>query len=235
MSQQQPFFEMHFHTSLSSACGHVDVEDSLPKFKELGYDGIVITDHFRDESFDGLDPSLSWAQKADVWLRGYQAARRVGDEIGLTVLLGMELRFAGPDQVNEYLLYGLSEQQVRNCVDLYTWGEERTSAYARAHGLFMAQSHPFRPDMTRYNPALLDGMEVHNSNPRWDSRNDLAEAYAAEVGLRPLAGSDFHEWVDLVGSGLRFHRPIPDSTALVAALKDRAYDLVRSSALHADA
>ena len=38
-------FEMHAHTSQTSRCGEVPAEQVVNTFKNLGYDGIVITDH----------------------------------------------------------------------------------------------------------------------------------------------------------------------------------------------
>ena len=38
-------YEVHMHTLQASACGRTDGRDYIAKFKELGYDGMIITDH----------------------------------------------------------------------------------------------------------------------------------------------------------------------------------------------
>ena len=41
-------YETHLHTYPVSACGHVSVEDNLDFYKEMGYDGVFVTNHFVD-------------------------------------------------------------------------------------------------------------------------------------------------------------------------------------------
>ena len=65
----------------------------------------------------------------------------------------------------------------------------------------MFQAHPFR-NGTAVEPDLLDGIEVQNGNPRHDSRNDLAEAYAATHGLLAVGGSDAHRSEDIGRGGI---------------------------------
>ena len=50
--------------------------------------------------------------------------------------------------------------------------------------------------------GLLDGVEVCNENPRHNSHNDRALAYAKEHHLLMTAGSDVHELGDAGGAGL---------------------------------
>ena len=46
-------FEMHAHTSQTSRCGEVPAEQVVNTFKNLGYDGIVITDHMHTGTSHG--------------------------------------------------------------------------------------------------------------------------------------------------------------------------------------
>ena len=41
-------YETHLHTSPVSKCGKVSVRENLEFYKELGYDGVFITNHFLD-------------------------------------------------------------------------------------------------------------------------------------------------------------------------------------------
>lgn len=217
-------FEMHFHTQETSPCGVVPAKDSVKAYKDAGYDGIVVTDHYFDGYFEKILPDMPWTDKTDRWLQGYRNAKAAGDACGLTVLLGMELRFSGED--NDYLVYGLTESLLREYPRLYQMNPVSFSDFARKQGLWWAQAHPFRPWLTRCDPQLLDGVEVHNGNPCHDSHNDLAAAWARENGLPGIAGSDFHEWMMLARAGVRFRGRVDSQSSLLAALKNGEYELV---------
>ena len=42
------FYETHVHTSPISACAKVSVEEMLKAYKNAGYAGVFMTDHFID-------------------------------------------------------------------------------------------------------------------------------------------------------------------------------------------
>ena len=216
-------FEMHFHTGETSPCGKVSAKESVPAYKERGYDGIVVTDHYFRGYFDSLPDDLSWREKVARWKRGYDAAKEAGEACGMTVLLGMEFRF--DRNVNDYLVYGITVPILEENPDMFAWTEEAFSRFCRAQGWFFAQAHPFRPHIIRCPAALRDGVEVCNGNRRHDSHNALAADFADKNGLRPLAGSDFHEWEDLQTVGVRFTHKPADSQEMIAQLRDGDYTL----------
>ena len=143
------------------------------------------------------------------------------------VLLGLELRFAGSN--NDYLVYGATPALLEAHPALYTLSPEVFSRFAKENGLWWAQAHPFRPGLTRCPPSCLDGLEVFNGNPRHDSHNGLAAAYAEEHGLTAIAGSDYHELPDLSGTGVRFHSEVTDNRTLLEGLRSGAFDIVRGA------
>ncbi len=209
-------FETHFHTAETSVCGSVSAVDGVRAYKEKGYDGIVVTDHYYFGFFDRL--SGNWNAKAEAWLSGYRTAKAEGERVGLTVLLGMEWRCR--DSSEDYLVYGFSEQDVVDLPQLPDLDPREFCALAHEHGWMVVQAHPFRPHLKRLDPALLDGVEVYNGNPRHQSRNETAQAFARQNGLLMLSGSDFHEWEDLARGGVFLDgeiRTIADFTAALRA------------------
>ena len=52
-------YETHLHTAPVSKCAKVSVEESLLFYKELGYDGVFITNHFIDGNIN-VDGSLPY-------------------------------------------------------------------------------------------------------------------------------------------------------------------------------
>lgn len=192
-------FETHFHTKESSPCGNVPAVESVRKYYESGYDGIVVTDHF-GASVLGMKGSASWQSVTDRFLRGYEIAKNEGEKLGLTVLLGAELRF--PGNYNDILVYGLSESFLREWEWLYESSLESFFPMADKLGFAVVQAHPFRPECYRENPAYLHGIEVFNGNPRHHSHNSLALQWAKEHSLLESAGSDFHQLEDLAGASV---------------------------------
>ena len=75
-------YETHLHTVQGSACGWLTGAEMARIFKNGGYTGIVITDHF----FGGntaIDRSLPWEQWVEQFCKGYESAKAEGDRIGL--------------------------------------------------------------------------------------------------------------------------------------------------------
>jgi len=86
-------FDLHVHTAETSKCGIVSAPDLVRSYKAAGYDGVVITDHMHETYISLQNCRDDWQECVTRYLFGYQEAKRVGDEIGLTVALGVELRF----------------------------------------------------------------------------------------------------------------------------------------------
>jgi len=207
----------HIHTSNTSPCGTIAGRRLADLYQQAGYDGIVITDHFCPEFFAGLG-RMPWAEKIDRFLAGYRDAAARGHQIGLDVLLGLELRFPGHWQ--DFLVYGIGEESLKAHADLLDLGLEKFHALGREEGFLVYQAHPFRPEIRAADPRLLDGVEVYNGNPRHDSRNHLAYRFALEHGLRMVSGSDCHQLEDVGQGGIVTMQRIGGRQELVSALRD---------------
>lgn len=210
-------FDTHVHTMETSPCGRVKGAEVALSYKEAGYQGIVITDHFYNGFFDRLS-AAGWKDKVDMYLAGYREALAKGENIGLDVILGMEIRFN--ESFNDYLVFGIDENFLKAYPDLYTLSLEEFRSLAQKHDLLIYQAHPFRKNMIPADPRLLDGIEVYNGNPRHDSHNDLALDYANENNLKLISGSDFHQHEDLARGGIVIAERIKSSEELLDILKN---------------
>lgn len=164
-------FDTHVHTSETSPCGNIKAAELVHLYKNAGYSGVVITDHYFGDYFRSLQVR-SWKDKMETFLSGYKSAYAEGQKIGFTVLLGMELRF--DENSNDYLVYGIDEALLLKHKELYTLGLKKFKSFAKKHGILIYQAHPYRSWVSPANPAYLDGVEVFNGNPRHDSNNHLA-------------------------------------------------------------
>lgn len=219
----KPFrIDLHVHTREASPCGHVKGRLVADLYKKAGYDGIVITDHYSKDFFRKLPKDLTWAEKIDHFLRGYHNAREKGGEIGLTVLLGIELKFI--DSPQDFLIYGLDEAFLKKYPKLYEMGIEKFRKFSRQlspqEEILIYQAHPFRSGSTPVLPELIDGVEVYNGHPRQNSNNHLALAYARQNKLKMISGSDFHLPPDLARGGVILPTAVKDNQDLIRILKN---------------
>lgn len=214
-------YELHCHTSEVSICGKVAAKDVVENYIGAGYSGIVITDHFNRHTFHSRPEDM-----AEYYLSGYRAAKAAAGN-RLTVILGMELTFYEND--NDYLVYGMTEDFIRQYPNMMELGLERFCALAHENGMVIFQAHPFRNRMTVMPPGLLDGVEVYNGNPRHDSRNDIARMWAEKYEKKMSSGSDYHQSEDLARGGIAVKEPLFDAADIVRVLMNGEAELIEAT------
>lgn len=205
MENELMLLDTHVHTSQVSPCGKVAALEMIELYKEAGYDAVVITDHYHEWYFESLG-DLPWEEKVQSFLSGYKSALERGKALGVRVFLGMEIRFVkGPE---DYLVYGLDGDYLIQNPNLHLYTLEEFRDHIQETGALIFQAHPFRVGQTPAPGNLLDGMEVHNANPRHDSGNDKAYAYAKSNDLMMGSGSDAHRPEDVGRGGIIVPRSV---------------------------
>lgn len=200
------FYETHLHTSQASACASVTGAYHARQYKEQGYDGIIITDHF----FGGntsVPSRLSWEERVNRFCDGYEDAKREGDRIGLKVFFGWEQAYYGE---TEFLIYGMDKEWLLAHPEMEEWSIEEQFAQVDAAGGLVVQAHPFRNryyiSKIRLYPNHAHAIEgVNAGNTVLD--NQLALAYGKEYGLTMTGGSDCHGKENL-GGGTCFEKKL---------------------------
>lgn len=222
---QDTICELHCHTSETSYCGHVSARDLIPFYKENGYDLVVITDHFNADYFtDYIQGAMSWEDTMERWFSGWRIARETGDACGVKVLHGCEFRF--PENHNDYLVYGMTEKLFMEGSHLFRLSFPEFAEYAKEHGLFVAQAHPFRPGQIIQDPKLLEAIEIYNSHPEHNAHNDTAKKFAEDNGLIGICGQDFHQYPAMLGCKTRIHGEINTIPELIAKLRARDFEII---------
>lgn len=183
-------YETHLHTCQGSACGRSTGSEHARFYKELGYRGIIMTDHF----FGGntaVPRDLPWKQRVDMFCSGYEDALAQGQRIGLDVFFGWEQGY-GDD---EYLVYGLDKAWLMAHPQVEHWTRREQLEGVHTAGGCVIQAHPFRTrdyiQHVRLGLAYSDGAEVANGGNH--AFNDAAAyRYAVSQALVMTAGSDNH-------------------------------------------
>ena len=215
--------ELHCHSKSVSECARVSNEEIINKYKDAGYTTLVLTNHFNlgTQRFHKCE---EYSDFVTVYLKGFEDLKRDAKGV-LNVLLGMELRFT--ENTNDYLVFGITEDFLRNNEPLYNMNPESFSKLARENGLLFVQAHPFRNSMTIVQPWLLDGVEVFNGHMGHDSRNEIANLWAEKYNLIKTSGTDFHYNNVPANAGILTDFEIKDMDTLVKTLKGGEYELIR--------
>jgi len=156
-------YETHLHTAEGSACASASGAEQARRYKALGYDGIIVTDHF----FNGncaVTNFDSWEDRVNKFCKGYENAKEEGDKIGLKVFFGLEYSYFGAD----LLTYGIDKDFLLandniSDISFYQFADRVHKA-----GGVLVHAHPFREadwyiHEIKLLPKWIDGVEVYNS------------------------------------------------------------------------
>ncbi len=211
-------YETHSHTSQTSRCSKISGAELARFYKELGYTGLFVTDHF----FNGnttVPHDLEWEKKVELFEAGYLDAKSEGDKIGLDVFFAWEYTWGG----NDFLIYGLSREWLLENPDQLSKKPREYMDHVRACGGMVIHAHPFREsgyiESIRLIPRNVDGVEAINSS-RPDLENSSAFWYAKNYGLLISAGSDNHVgWREKL-AGVYLPERISSETDFVRLMKE---------------
>lgn len=186
-------YETHMHTAETSACATATGAQQARRYKELGYDGIIITDHFfNGNCLPEIHQCIDWKQKVDMFCKGFENAKAEGDKIGLKVFFGFEYCYEGADM----LVYGLGKQWLYDHPECVQMSFFDFAELAHKDGAVIIHAHPFREANylreIRLVPQWVDGVEVYNSGNYDDKYNDRAYWYAKQYGFVMTGGTDNH-------------------------------------------
>lgn len=187
LTQYRYKIEMHAHTSPASPCSQILPEEMVQIYSRLGYDAVVITNHFSTDLFEGLSKEAAVSR----YLKDFEKTNQAGQNSGLKVILGAEIRFT--ENMNDYLLYGADKTILENVYEYLCKGLNVFRHEVRLERSVFLQAHPFRDGMELADMQLLDGIETLNLHPGHNSRVAFAARHAGENKAKiTIAGSDFH-------------------------------------------
>ena len=202
-------YETHLHTSEVSRCAVSSGEEMARAFKEYGYTGIIVTDHF----FNGnttIDANIKWEEKVEQLCSGYENAKKTGDKIGLSVFFGWEYNYKS----TEFLTYGLDKKWLLDNPDLLDWSLDEYFERVKQSGGMLIHAHPFREaeyiHKIRLYPDRVDGVETINTHNFDNAYNIKAIEYAKEYNLPQTCGTDAHAANVTNLGGMIFEHPLAD-------------------------
>ena len=207
-------YETHLHTSPVSKCARVGVRETLEFYKELGYTGVFITNHFIDGNIN-IDKSLPYSERINFYFSDYEEGVKIGKEIGLDVFFGLESSYKGTD----FLIYGLDKAWLLAHPEIEDMKKTEMLPLMAEAGALIIHAHPFREasyiNHIRLYPRHVHGVETYNAQ-RTDFENAMAKHYAESYGLIEFAGSDNHRGSETVHlGGMKTSSPLTDETDFI--------------------
>ena len=222
-------YELHAHTSECDRDAMLSACELVHLYKEAGYDGIVITDHYIERFYTQWFPEevkdLTHDKQVKRWLKGFYTAREEGEKVGITVLPGAEVRFN--DYPNDYLIYGLHEDFFYTVPKLNELKNVNELLALMPENACVVHAHPFRDEMVVANPQGLFGMEVFNGGTEM-FRNEMARQFACHYGLAITSGSDIHGMNRLAKGGIVTEHRIRTPEDLISVLRSGKYTLIET-------
>ena len=212
-------YETHLHTFPVSQCSKSDAVESLKIYKEMGYDGVFITNHFLDGNINFDVRDKSYEEQIEFYFSDYEKAKAAEKEIGIKVFCGVEMTYKGTD----FLVYGLDKEWYLAHPEIMEMKKSIELPFLMLHGALVIQAHPYREagyiDHIRLFPRCVHGIEVLNASQS-DERNHMAELYAEHYGLIRFAGSDNHAGpAKKRFAGMESDTPVLDEKDFVARVK----------------
>ena len=190
LSEEYPFrVELHAHSSPASGCSEIPPEKLVELYAEKKADAVCLTNHFTP---DIRKNGKSREQAISDYLDDYHRAEAEGEKLGVSVILGSELRFI--ENSDDFLIFGVDEKDFG---DFYEYVGGTVADFRKnwhKEGSFFLQAHPFRNGMVLVDPGLLDGVEAFNMHPNHNSRVGVAAGYSEENRLIPTIGTDCHHY-----------------------------------------
>ena len=184
-------YETHLHTAGISKCAVSGGADYIAGYKDMGYSGLIVTDHFYNGN-SALPKNISWQEWVNRFYRGYEEAKEEGERQGFDVFFGWEETFDGCD---DYLVYGLDKNWLLEHPESRSWTRGEQYRAVKEAGGCVVQAHPFR--LRYYIPKIIlstgcvDAVETANGGNE-EISDGLAFRYAKKIGKPMTGGTDIH-------------------------------------------
>jgi predicted metal-dependent phosphoesterase TrpH len=212
--------DMHNHTNISSPCSVLTPEELIAKAREIGLDGICVTEHD--------------------FMEGANVARDIGRRMGFPVFRGIEAR----SEFGDMLVFGYYRDIPEGIpLDELCWYvHEVGGAIFVAHPYHVSGGWSLQLSMKARGLDLdrdwcrvevlgeLDGVEILNGQVA-EEVNKQARQLARRLKVNGIAGSDAHG-IEMIGkAATRFKTRIRTEEELMDALKKGDYQAVKLASL----
>lgn len=185
--------DLHFHTLQYSPCSHIDMEEGIRQAKDIGLDGICITDHDNNEA--------------------KRYVKELENKYGLVVIAGVEiLTYEG-----DILCFGIDKvpEKKLHAQELIDLVNEK--------GGVTISAHPFRNNGRGLGNKIndvrgLSAVEIFNGNTSYEN-NLKANKFVNILNIPYVGASDAHQLQNIGKYATKFLDNITNENDLIRAIK----------------
>lgn len=216
--------ELHLHTSEASKCSKIDARTAVRMYKEIGYDGVTITNHFLNGN-TAIDKKLPWKEQMDSFFIANEIAIEEGKKIGLKVFSSFEFNYKS----TEFIILGITKEWLIDHEEVMDMTPEEFIPFFQNNGAYVIQVHPYRDawyiSLSRPFAYLVDAIEVLNTGNH-NSDNDIrALRIARAFNKTMVAGSDCHNYDCNKKSGIILKEVPEDDLDLIRILRKNEHSV----------
>ena len=234
------YYDLHCHTQEGSACSDFPVREMVRFYKDRGYSGFVLADHFSgNTAFQ--DPNMPWKDRVNAFCDIYETALDEVEKIGggIKVFLGMEFAIRSrPEDIrycfgNDFVITNLTREWILEHEDAFGLNFNLVCDAVHEAGGFVIHAHPFLEApwvrSIQLYPRKVDAVEIVNAGGS-DFMNDNAKWYADRYNLPYTAGSDIHHASTKKLAAVETETPCETVVDLITAIKERKVNIRRFDA-----
>ena len=188
--------DTHVHSSGISKCSKISYQQIAKQKLAKGINGAILMNHCQPWYYEP-------ANQAE-WIENFI------EEFEVSV---------GNPRWADFLIFGVTEDFLRNAPDLCRISQKELYEYCQKHGALLVQAHPLRPNFELMNVDYLDGVELNLSHSD-SSTHSQVEELAEKHSLAITVGSDYHGPTEHDVGGIIIPDEITNSVELCRYLKE---------------
>ena len=184
--------DCHAHTSGISTCCKKTPEEVIIAAKNVGIDGLIITNHYTKFYVNNLALYSDVETMARCYIEEFRYTKEIGERYGIKVFFGIEVSMERYDCLH-LLIYGVDEDFLKKHMEMYLYTQEELYRTVHKAGGVLIQAHPMRNGKNvLLDPKFLDGVEI-SSHILYDGTHyeELSE-FAKENEIILTSGGDYH-------------------------------------------
>ena len=220
--------ETHCHTYGTSVCATTPNELIVKFYKDMGYKGIVVTNHFQKHVYDCYLQGNTCKEKLDWFFNDFDNFKNLCNKNGIRAFFGVEVRVKDERTLNgtEYVVLGLDKEVFYREDKIFNLNQKELFELVNQKKGFMYQSHPFRTGVCQGDPLYMHGAESFNGHYHHKNHNDLALDFCEKNSLIKLSGTDFHHEDQPITAGIIVNDNVSTEKDLINALFSGEFTLI---------
>lgn len=208
--------ETHCHSKGGSGCAKCSPDYIVNRYKNEGYGGIVLTNHYCKQCYDGYAGNTH-KEKLDFYFSLYREFEKECEKAGLKSFYGAEIRAVTLDfEYKEFMLLGFDEKFLYDNKPLFYYNQKELYDIADKNGFLLYQTHPFRRGVNLGDSRYMHGAESFNGHINHINNNALATDFCDTFNLIKVSGTDYHDLGQPITGGIY----IPETVNTNSELKD---------------